>query len=237
MRPFIAALILSSGLLFAQQSPDAPQSNPSPGPAQGHRGPHDFRPGVIGTITSINGNSVVVKTFDGATATVNITPQTMFRKDQQPAKLTDFKVGDMVFVRGEAVGENTWTATSMGSRSDSTRRFREGMGKQFVAGEIKSIDGLKLTIARVDGETQTITVDENTSFRKHGESVTLADFAPGDHIFARGELKNGVFVPSVLNAGEPGRMGPGGPTQGPAGAPTAAPAGDAPPKEGSNPRQ
>lgn len=90
------------------------------------------------------------------------------------------------------------------------------MGKEIIAGEIKAIDGLKLTIARVDGEIQTITVDENTSFRKQGESVTLADLKPGDRVFGRGQLKDGVFVPAVLNVGAPGGMRQGPRPDGPA---------------------
>jgi hypothetical protein len=89
--------------------------------------------------------------------------------------------------------------------------LREALGKKFILGEIKSVQGVQLTILRPDGVEQTITVDENTSFRKDGESVTLADFKAGDHVFGRGELKNGVFVPVVLNWGEPRFMGgPGG---------------------------
>jgi len=54
-------------------------------------------------------------------------------------------------------------------------------------------------------------VDENTSFRKDGQSVTLADLKPGDHVFGRGELKNNVFVPETLNVGDPRMMRrPGG---------------------------
>jgi hypothetical protein len=85
--------------------------------------------------------------------------------------------------------------------------MREGLGKQFIAGEIKAIEGTTLTILRVDGQTQTIQVDENTSFRKQGESITLADFKPGDHVHGRGELKNGTFFAAVLNSGDPPQMG------------------------------
>jgi hypothetical protein len=265
----VSALLLGGAFLVAQQPPQnqastdtnqpsasqdsgAPANPPAtpgaqaPG-GQGMRGQAGGRgrafrgQGVVGTISAINGNTVTLKSFNGGTATVNITSQTMFRKDQQSAKLSDFKVGDMVFVRGEPTGENTWTAVAMGIRSDASRRFREGMGKEFVAGEIKSIDGLNLTITRVDGVTQKITVNENTSFRKNGESVTLADFAPGDHIFARGAMKDGTFVPSMLSAGQPERPGvgmgtPGGEHMGP-------PPQDQPPpkegpaKDGANPQQ
>ena len=183
------------------------------------------RPGTGGTITAITADTLTLKSFDEHTVTVKLTPQTRFRKDQQDAKLSDFKVGDMVMVRGEKTGDDAYVAAAVMTRSNTGMmggltpdQVREKMGKEIIAGEIKSIDGLKLTIARPDGQTQTIAVDENTSFRKQRESVTLADLKPGDFVFGRGQLKDGVFVPTVLNVGRPGGMrgGPsGGPAQGP----------------------
>jgi hypothetical protein len=73
------------------------------------------------------------------------------------------------------------------------------LGKDFVVGEVKSIDGAAVTLLRPDGVTQTLEADENTSLRKHRESVTLADIHPGDTVIARGELKDGSFVPKTLN--------------------------------------
>jgi hypothetical protein len=87
--------------------------------------------------------------------------------------------------------------------------MREGLGKNFIMGEIKAINGTQIEIARPDGQTQTIAVDENTSFHKNRESVTLADFKAGDRVFGRGEVKNNVFVAASLNEGQPG-MGRGG---------------------------
>ncbi|HST00008.1 MAG TPA: hypothetical protein VLK33_23390, partial [Terriglobales bacterium] len=86
--------------------------------------------------------------------------------------------------------------------------FQQGLGKNFIMGEIKSINGTQIEIARPDGQTQTIAVDENTSFHKNRESVTLADFKAGDRVFGRGEVKNDVFVAATLNEGQPG-MGRG----------------------------
>ncbi len=182
------------------------------------------RPGVGGTITAISNDALTLKTFDQRTVTVKLTSDTRFRRDQQDAKLRDFKVGDVVMVRGERSGDDTYVAAAVMSRSGmgmiqgmSPEQMREKMGKEIIAGEIKSMDGLKLTIARPDGQTQTIAVDENTSFRKRGESVTLADLKPGDHVFGKGQLKDGTFVPSVLNVRPPVGMrgGQGGSPQGP----------------------
>ena len=224
MRLFLIIVVLALGLsAFSQtKAPGAPPQGAN-GPMQG--GERGRRPGVGGTITAISRDALTLKTFDERAVTVKLTSDTRFRKDQQDAKLSDFKVGDLVMVRGEKTGEDTYTAAAVMTRSGggmaggmSPEQMREKMGKEIIAGEIKSIDGLKLTIARPDGQTQSIAVDENTSFRKHGESVTLADLKPGDHVFGRGQLKDGVFVPSLLNVGGPGGMRgrpQGGAPQGP----------------------
>jgi ribosomal protein L21E len=206
----------------APSNPDSPNSAPpnpasdAAAPAQGQQGQHRRFPGVAGTITAVNPDSLVVKTMDGHTAQVTLNDKTQYRKDRQAATLADFKVGDQVMVRGEPSGDNAWIAETVATRSaggPGEQSFRDALGKRFIIGEIKTISGTQLTIARPDGVTQTIAVDESTSFQKQGESITLADFKPGDHVFGRGEVKNNVFVPAVLNLGDP-RMMWGGQGQG-----------------------
>ena len=206
-------LLFASICMFGQQAPNSPAP-------QEQQGRERRGPGVGGTITAISNDSINLKTMDGQSAQVVLSNKTEYRKDRQPAKLADFKVGDMVFVRGEKSESGAWQAQVVAARSvggpgggaggaggmgggQFREQFRENMGKKFIAGEVKSIDGTKLTIARPDGVTQTIAVDENTSFRKNGESVTLADIKPGDQVYGQGELKNDVFVPTVLNVGQP----------------------------------
>ena len=202
----VAICLYFSVFCIGQTAPASPTpGDQGPPPAQDSPRNGQRPPGVAGTITAIDANAITVKTRDGQTAQVTLNDKTQYRKDREPAKLSDFKVGDMVFVRGDKTGDQTWQAEMVGTRTraESPENFREGLGKRFIAGEVKSIDGTQLVIQRPDGVTQTISVDENTSFRKDGESITLADLKPGDHVFGRGELKNGVFVPAVLNFGEP----------------------------------
>ena len=170
------------------------------------------RPDVMGTITAVNGSTLTLKNSDGHDVSVTVTDSTRFMKDRQPAKLADFKVGDMAFVRGRSTGTDAWEAELVGSRSGgsggpgqggfSQGGFAQDLGKKFIAGEIKSIEGTRLTIARMDGQTQTIAVDENTSFKKEGESITLADFKAGDHVFGPGQVKDGTFVAAKLMLGD-----------------------------------
>ncbi|HYN14921.1 MAG TPA: DUF5666 domain-containing protein [Terriglobales bacterium] len=208
LRRWAIAVIVSllPVLATAQDNPPKSADDQAQGPPHRRGGEGRFQ-GVAGTITAIDKNQISLKTLEGKAVTVNVSADTRYRKDTQPASLADFKVGDTVMIGGDPAGENTWKARFVATRSNARPEMREGLGKRFIAGEIKALDGLHLTILRPDGVTQTIEVDENTSFRKQGESITLADFKPGDHVFGRGELKNGTFVAAVLNFGDPQQMG------------------------------
>src|SRR5258708_19474989 len=72
---------------------------------------------LFGKITAIHNSSLQISNPNGETVTVNITPQTEFRKDRQPAKRSDFKVGDVIAVRGHENPDHTWTAQTIGARS------------------------------------------------------------------------------------------------------------------------
>lgn len=202
-------LLLVAPLLCAAQTSDKPATTDKPANVDRpqRREGRSVRQGVAGTIGEIKPDGFTVKTMEGKTVTVKVTGETRFRKDRQEAKFADFKPGDMVMVGGEPAGEDMWTARFVASRQGggegNMQAMREGMGKQFIAGEVKAIDGTKLTIARPDGQTKTIEVDENTSFRKGRESITLPDIKVGDHVFGRGAVNSaGVFVPTVLNVGD-----------------------------------
>src|SRR5512140_1210545 len=149
-RKFLGLLLLSSAMAWAQsEQPSQSQDQQQPPSQQqrGERGPGrgwgSFQ-GTGGTITAISGDTLTLKTMNGSTATVKLTSATMYRRDRQEAKLSDFKVGDMVMVRGEPSGENTWTAQGVMSNPNGMA-IREQMGKKFIAGEVAKIEDTKLT--------------------------------------------------------------------------------------------
>jgi len=197
-----------------QNSQQAPQVTPENGQrmrGQGMRG-HGTR-GVMGEITAVNADGFTIKTAQGNSATVKVSSETKFLRDRDPIKMSDLKVGNTIGVSGtpDPNDPTTWNANFVVDRTAQAKEFKENMGKTMIVGEVKSIDGTNLTILRPDGVTQTISVDENTSFHKARESVTLADIKAGDHVMGRGSVKNGVFVPTELHVGGPGMgMGMGG---------------------------
>lgn len=159
---------------------------------------------LFGKITAVHENSLEVTNPNGEPVTVKLTAKTEFRKDREPAKRSDFKVGDIIIVRGEENADHSWTAEviaarSMNGRGGSGMPEREGtLGKDYVVGEVKSIDAPKISVLRSDNVAQTMELNEDTSLRRGRDSITMADIQPGDHVFARGALQNDVFVPKFV---------------------------------------
>jgi uncharacterized protein DUF5666 len=223
--------LFASALQVAARSPqDAPPAQ-NPGAAQGY-GPGqtqgrggERRPGVMGKLTAVHGQSIEITRQDGSVVTVKISGSTQFRKERESAKLSDFKVGDTVFVRGQENADHTWTAEMIGERPNGGFGGGAGgggrggaqaggqggaaggpgggrplgvLGQDYVAGEVKAIDAPKLTILRPDNVTQTVELNEETSLRKGRDSITMADIQAGDHIMIRGGMANNAFQPKSL---------------------------------------
>jgi hypothetical protein len=212
------------GMLSATGAPA--QDPPGGGPAQDsvyggqRRGQEGGQRPLFGKITAIHGGVLEIARPDGQVVNVKTTDQTEFRKDREPAKAADFKVGDFVMVRGDENPDHSVTAKLIGSRTGGPRAGQGrgpggGMmvmgtlGKDFVAGEVKAIDAPRLTVLRTDNVSQTLELNEETSLRKGRESITMADIQVGDHVVARGAVQNDVFVPKgvmVMNADQWNRL-------------------------------
>jgi len=207
------------------QTPDAMPPNQDLGAPTGKvrgsgRGGTMSGRGPVGKITAMTNGSIEVTKPDGTKVLAKLSANTEFRKDRQPAALTDFKVGDFVMVRGPENSDHSVNAEMIGGRSGNAGggnggsgggRFGSGrgagggagpggppmgeLGKDYVAGEVKSIDPPKLTVLRSDNVSQTLELNEDTSLRKGRESITMADIHPGDHVMIRGASQNNAFVP------------------------------------------
>ncbi|HZD92739.1 MAG TPA: DUF5666 domain-containing protein [Candidatus Sulfotelmatobacter sp.] len=187
---------------------------------------------VVGKVTAVSKDSLTVAPMmGGEPVTIKIGEATRIMKERQAVKLEEIKADETVFARGKLNG-NVMDAALVGVvNPEMIQRAqqaggagagmmagfnREDLGKKFIIGEVKAINETKLTISRPDGHTQDIEVDENTSFKKGTESITLPDIKIGDFVRGRGELKENVFVPKELNVGGRPQMqimmgGPGSP--------------------------
>src|SRR5215470_3064642 len=204
---WLAAILLSASYAVAQGQIQIQERGGNMPPGEN----------VVGKVTAMSKDSLTVAPLTGGEpVTIKVGESTRVIKERQPVKLEDIKVDETIFARGKLEG-NTMEAAIVGVvNPEMIQRMQQGggpggmggfnredLGKKFIAGEVKAINETKLTIARPDGQTQEIEVDENTSFKKGSESVTLADIKVGDFVHGQGALKDGVFVPKELIIGRP----------------------------------
>jgi preprotein translocase subunit YajC len=149
----------------------------------------------------------------------------------QEIKATDIKVGDAIV----AAGDIDATAKSVGATRivqldpDAAKRMQEqaaSFDKTWLGGKVTAINGTTITLTgALDNAPHTVAADENTTFRRRRDPITLADIQVGDTVRAEGALKDGVFTATAVSIG--GGMG-GPPPNGPPGAPSGPPSGPAP---------
>lgn len=261
MHSFRSAGLLLCALLIAApgsrslQAQNSPQSTPQDAP-QG-AGPGGRMGGGMGgmfgmannsahgAVTAVSGADITLKDEQGQIYKVQTGPNTRFRKDREEAKISDIKPGDTVV----AVGNLDDKAKTVGAmfvvvldpqQAVQMQKMRADFGKTWTAGKVTAIKDLTLTVERPDKVTQTITVDENTTFRKGGradaEDITFPDIKVGDMVNARGALQSGNFLATTLSVMPPGARGQGRFAQGQPGSenpqakPNAVPAGNAQPQ-------
>jgi hypothetical protein len=190
--------------------------------------------GVIGTVTEVDPDHYIVKTETADLYTVHFSVNTRIVKQPpprqgesgertapQPINATDIKVGDAIAANGEV----DQSAKSVGAvfvvqidpeRARQMREMQANFGKTWLVGKITAVNDLKVTLqSPVDNTVHTFAADENTSFRKRREMITLADVQVGDNVRVEGAIKEGVFMASsVAVMGPPASGGPA-PRQGP----------------------
>jgi hypothetical protein len=123
----------------------------------------------------------------------------------QPIKPTDIKVGDAI----AAMGEIDAAAKSVGAtailqidpeRAKQMREMQANYGKTWLMGKVTAIDGVKVTLmGGMDKAAHTFVADENTTFRKRREPITLADIQAGDIVRVEGAVKDGAFLATTVN--------------------------------------
>jgi len=83
-------------------------------------------------------------------------------------------------------------------------------GGDRTGGDIISIDQNQIKVRNPWQGERIITVNDQTTFTKEGQTVTLKDLKVGDRIFARGKEVQGQFVATEIRSGRMGQ-GRGGP--------------------------
>jgi hypothetical protein len=158
---------------------------------------------IRGSVVKVSGDTYFVKTPQGAVYKVATSPNTHFVRGDQEIGGGAIHAGDTVLAGGElddkqhVLGAIFLAAVDAQQLAEFDRRRAE-FGKTWLAGTIVSIRGTQLVVKRPDDVTTTVTVDENTSFRKRHESITLGDIQVGDGLTAKGAMGKSTFAGSLL---------------------------------------
>lgn len=215
------------GLAAFTYGQDTNSSQQPPQPAQGRafgqrggRGGMMGR-GVMGTVTEIAPDHFTVKTESGELYTIHYGVNTRIMKGgggrrrsettnqppmypPEPIKAGDIKVGDAI----AATGEMDANAKSVGAvaifqidpeRAKQIREMQANYGRTWLMGRVTVVSEVKVTIeGGPDNTAHTFVADENTTFRKRREPITLADIRPGDLVRVEGSIKNGEFLATTV---------------------------------------
>ena len=225
----VVLLVLALGAACAQEAP-APQGQAGGWQRSGRGGGlMGMGRGTVGTVTAVAADHFVIKTEMGETYTIHFSVNTRIMK--QPAgprrprgenggdggertppeaiKATDIKVGDAIAAGGEVDAD----AKSVGAvyillidpeRAKEMRAMEANYGKTWLMGRVTAINEVRVTLeGGPDKAAHDFVADENTTFRKHRDPITLADIKIGDMVRVEGAVKDGSFVATTV-----GVMGP-----------------------------
>jgi len=216
-----ASVVFLAALVASAQEPASPGSSPvQPGGRGGLWGGMDETRGVLGTVTETSADHYTVKTESGDIYTVHFSANTRIIKaperrrgqrdeDTAPAppqslKASEIKVGDAVAARGEVDASSKSVGAVLialidPERAKQMREMAANYGKTWLMGRVTAIDGVKVTLQGRPGEpAHTFVADENTTFRKRRDPITLGDIQVGDAVRVEGALKAGQFVAATV---------------------------------------
>ncbi len=127
------------------------------------------------------------------------------RTPPEEIKVSDIKVGDDIAATGEidAAAKSVGAVRIMLLDPETAKRIEEmeaNFGKTWLQGKVTAIDGTKITlIGTLDNASHTVVADENTTFRKLRDPVTMADIQAGDMVRVEGAMKDGAFAATTVS--------------------------------------
>lgn len=215
------ALIAVMTIMVASPSFASAAGNTSSGGANIQRGDmqgfgrkEGMRPGIFGTVTAVNGNTITIssKIPQKTGSTVNATTTT-YTVDASNAKITknnttgtisSIAVNDIIIVEGTISGTNV-TATAIrdgfirnGVMNNMASSPITGNGQPVIEGTISAINGSTLNVTNNSNVSYTVDVT-NAKLAQGPNTITVSGLATGDQVLIQGTFTgNSVTASSVI---------------------------------------
>lgn len=151
------------------------------------------RNGVFsGKVTALSGSSFTLQTYGRGQQTVNIDGSTVFKKNGQPAQVSDLAVGSQVRVAG------VWDKTN-NNVSAKYVNIVVRMVRANLTGTLTAVSNPTLTISGSNGMTYTVDAAKARVVNKSGGKLGLGDLSIGDNLRIYGRHEAGsVNVTAIL---------------------------------------
>lgn len=138
------------------------------------------RNGVFsGKVTAVNASSFELQSGNRGSQIVNIDNATVFKKNGQPAQLSDITVGSQVRVSG--VWDNT--------NNNISAKFVNvviHMTRVSISGSLSSVSNNTLALAGANGTTYSVDAGQAKIVNNSGNKINLSDLKVGDSLKIRG---------------------------------------------------
>ena len=124
-------------------------------------------------------------------------------------KSTDIKVGDAILARGQQddAAKSVGAVMVMQIDPETAKQMaamQANYGKTWFIGKVTAINETKVSLLSPrDNATHTFVADENTTFRKRRDPITLGDVQVGDSVRVEGAIKDGQFIATTVNVMAP----------------------------------
>ena len=173
-----------------------------------------MRPGISGTVASINGSALTVTSKPNPRNSSSVS--TTYTVDATNAKITKngtsssvsaIAAGDLIFVQGTVNGTNV-TATAIrdgimtkGNRPNNAVLQIQGNGQPVVGGAVTVINGASLTITNKSNVNYTVDAT-NATITKNGTASSLSNISVGDNIIVQGTVNgSSITASSIIDQG------------------------------------
>ncbi len=134
-------------------------------------------PQEVGVVTGVNGSTLTLTGFDGATRTVTVTSSTRYQKAGQGSDLSAIASGTAIAVEGTANGDGSLTAV------------RVTIQVPRVVGQVTAVNGSSITVMGRDGIAVTISTTGGTTYADAaGATASASMVRTGAFIIAEGTL-------------------------------------------------
>ena len=177
----------------------------------------DMKPGIIGTVVSVSGNTITITGKQGFDKNQkNTTTSTTYTVDATNAKITKGNVagtissivaGDTIMAQGTVTGTNIVATTIrdgvMNGENKTKTQGKDnvpaivGNGDPIIVGKVSTINGSIVTILNKNNVSYTIDVT-NAKILQGQNTILVSNIAVGDTLIAQGAVTGTNIVASTV---------------------------------------